>query len=157
MSNNQQNDQGYKSVIKEYDLYNDDINDFEVIDEIPTNYINDKKDKDNIDKNNENKKPNENDKIQNFLNEILKIIFYSRNKLSEFSSQSMQALNDDKNNNLFSYHLEELTAYDEFKDWAEVDTDKKQKYTIDFILRKKSSYENLANPKKTKKNNNIPN
>ena len=56
MSNNQQNDQGYKSVIKEYDLYNDDINDFEVIDEIPTNYINDKKDKDNIDKNNENKK-----------------------------------------------------------------------------------------------------
>ena len=157
MSNNQQNDQGYKSVIKEYDLYNDDINDFEVIDEIPTNYINDKKDKDNIDKNNENKKPNENDKIQNFLNEILKIIFYSRNKLSEFSSQSMQTLNDDKNNNLFSYHLEELTAYDEFKDWAEVDTDKKQKYTIDFILRKKSSYENLANPKKTQENNNIPN
>ena len=85
MSNNQQNDQGYKSVIKEYDLYNNDINDFEIIDEIPTNYINDKKGNNN-DKNDEIKKTKDNDKLQNFVNEILKIIFYSRNKLSEFSS-----------------------------------------------------------------------
>ena len=106
MSNNQQNDQGYKSVIKEYDLYNNDINDFEIIDEIPTNYINDKKDNNNNNKNQEIKNTKENDKLQNFVNEILKIIFYSRNKLSEFSSKSMLTLTDNKkDNNLFSYHL----------------------------------------------------
>ena len=154
MSNNQQNDQGYKSVIKEYDLYNNDINDFERIDEIPTNYINDKKDNNN-NKNQEIKSTKENDKLQNFVNEILKIIFYSRNKLSEFSSKSMLTLTDDKKDkNLFSYHLEELTAYDEFKDWAEVEGDKKQIYIIDFIIRKKNSYENLAEAKKTEENNN---
>ena len=156
MSNNQQNDQGYKSVIKEYDLYNNDINDFEIIDEIPTNYINDKKDNNNNNnKNQEIKNTKENDKLQNFVNEILKIIFYSRNKLSEFSSKSMLTLTDDKKDkNLFSYHLEELTAYDEFKDWAEVEGDKKQIYIIDFIIRKKNSYENLAEAKKTEENNN---
>ena len=40
MTKKQTNGQGYKTVMKEYDFYNNDNDDFEIIDEIPTNYIN---------------------------------------------------------------------------------------------------------------------
>ena len=33
------NDQDYKSVLKEYDYYNSNDNDFEIIDELPDNFM----------------------------------------------------------------------------------------------------------------------
>jgi hypothetical protein len=155
MSKNQLNDQGYNSVMKEYDFYNNNnnnIDDFEIIDEIPTNYINptvnEKNEKDNTITNSDQK-----DKLQNFVIELFKIIFYSRNLLSEFSSKSRQNLTDIKKSP-FSYHLEELIAYDDLKDWADKNDNKKKKYVIEFFICQKNSND-LGYTKKVK-DNNIP-
>ena len=79
MSNHQSNDQGYKSVMKEYDFYNDDINDFEIIDEIPTNYINTSSNNNNSSKNNNSLKNSaiekQKEKMNKFIINIFKIIF----------------------------------------------------------------------------------
>ena len=139
MSNHQSNDQGYKSVMKEYDFYNDDINDFEIIDEIPTNYINTSSNNNNSSKNNNSLKNSaiekQKDKMNKFIINIFKIIFKSRNKLSEFASKSK--LKNDENNKTdisFTFGIEELIAYDSFKDFDENDENKRQQYIIDFFL-----------------------
>ena len=86
MSKKQTNDQGYKSVMKEYDFYNNDNDDFEIIDEIPTNYINTTSNNNinNSLKNSEIEK--QKGKLNKFIIKLFKIIFNSRNKLSEFDS-----------------------------------------------------------------------
>ena len=140
--------------MKEYDFYNNNnnIDGFEIIDEIPTNYINptvnEKNEKDNTITNSDQK-----DKLQNFVIELFKIIFYSRNLLSEFSSKSRQNLTDNKKSP-FSYHLEELIAYDDLKDWADKNDNKKKKYVIEFFICQKNSND-LGYTKKVK-DNNIP-
>ena len=137
MSNNQQNDPGYKQVMQEYDFYNDNNNDFEIIDEIPTSYINNTSKE--IDKNNDKTKNSINEKqkekLEKFIVNIFKIIFNSRNKLSEFATQSKKKLNQDINDDTsFSFDIEELIAYDNLKAYDDNDKNKKQKYTIDFFL-----------------------
>ena len=137
MSKDQPNDQGYNSVMKEYDFYNNNnIDDFEIIDEIPTNYINPT---DNEKNKNDNTIPNydQKKKLQNFVIQLFKIIFYSRNLLSEFSSKSSQNLEEiNKKDDPFSYHIEELIAYDDLKDWAENSDNKKKKYVIEFMSKR---------------------
>ena len=132
-------DQGYNSVIKEYDFYNCNDNDFEIIYE----YSNNKKDQQNDEKNNinNNDKNNKNNKkIQNFILKIFKIIFKSRNKRNEFSSKSKLKLNDNKKeNNLFEVDIEELIEYDNLRILDDSNGDKKKKYIIDFYLVKKES------------------
>ena len=148
MSGDKPSDQGYKTVMKEFDYYNNDVDDFEILDEIPTNYINptpDTKDNHNNNQDNTQKKidmtkiSEQRKKLQKFVTGLFKIIFYSRNKLSEFSSRSRQKLDEDKKfGNIFP-SLEELTAYDDLKDWTDISDSKKQKYIIDFFLHKKNS------------------
>lgn len=137
MSKNQQNDPGYKQVMQEYDFYNDNNNDFEIIDEIPTSYISNTSKE--IDKNNDKTKNSINEKqkekLQKFIVDIFKIIFNSRNKLSEFASRSKKKLNEDINDDMsFSFDIEELIAYDNLKAYDDKDKNKRQKYTIDFFL-----------------------
>ena len=155
MSKDQPNDQGYNSVMKEYDFYNNNnIDDFEIIDEIPTNYINPT---DNEKNKNDNTIPNydQKKKLQNFVIQLFKIIFYSRNLLSEFSSKSSQNLEEiNKKDDPFSYHIEELIAYDDLKDWAENSDNKKKKYVIEFFLCPKDN--NDLRKSKKFKDNNIP-
>jgi hypothetical protein len=155
MSKNQSNDQGYKLVMKEYDFYNNNDNDdFEIIEDIPTNYITTASKETNISNNNINSKfsdPIKNStivqsqkKLENFVVDAFKIIFYSRNKLSEFTSQSKLKLNEDKkNDNPFGFGVEELIAYDNLKYLDERNDNKKQQYIIDFFL-----YENNNNDTK---------
>ena len=40
MASNQNNDQGYTAVEKEYDFFNNNITDFEIINDIPNSFIN---------------------------------------------------------------------------------------------------------------------
>ena len=137
MSKNQLNDQGYKQVMKEYDFYNNNNDDFEIIDEIPTSYINDSpkeiyKNKEKLKNSNLEKQK---EKLEKFIVDIFKIIFNSRNKLSEFATQSKKKLNEDINNDTsFSFDIEELIAYDSLKAYGDNDKNKKQKYIIDFFL-----------------------
>ena len=143
MSNSQSNDQGYKSVMKEYDFYNDDINDFEIIDEIPTNYMNTPSNNNNSSKNNNSLKNSaiekQKDKMNKFIINIFKIIFKSRNKLSEFASQSKHNMNESNKTDMsFAFDIDELIAYDNFKDSGDNDDNKRQQYIIDFFL-----YENV--------------
>ena len=151
------NDQGYKSVIKEYDYYNNNLDDFEIIDEIPSTYKNKtqiEKDNNNINTQNNNLRSINSDQkkeLQQFVTDLFRIIFNSRNKLSEFSSKSRQNLNIGINDykNTFSYYLEDLTAYDDLKDFADNKNDnKKQKYIIDFYLYKKYNNENTDHKKR---------
>jgi len=101
MSNEKLNepDNGYKSVLKEYDYYNNTENDFEIIDEYENNYTNNQKD--NINKEDEIKQKS---KFQNFIADIFKIIFNSRNQSSEFYSKSKKKLKG----NSFQIDLDEL-------------------------------------------------
>ena len=142
MSNSQSNDQGYKSVMKEYDFYNDDINDFEIIDEIPTNYMNTSSNNNNSSKNNNSLKNSaiekQKDKMNKFIINIFKIIFKSRNKLSEFASKSKHKIDESNKTDIsFAFDIEELIAYDNLKDFGDNDDKKKQQYIIDFFLYEK--------------------
>ena len=135
MSKKQTNDQGYKSVMKEYDFYNNDNDDFEIIDEIPTNYINTTSNNNmtNSLKNSDIEKQKE--KLNKFIIKLFKIIFNSRNKLSEFDSKSKPKLNENiKTNNTFTFDIEELIAYDSFKDMDDNNDNNRQQYIIDFFL-----------------------
>ena len=135
MSKKQTNDQGYKSVMKEYDFYNNDNDDFEIIDEIPTNYINTTSNNNinNSLKNSEIEK--QKGKLNKFIIKLFKIIFNSRNKLSEFDSKSKPKLNENiKTNNTFTFDIEELIAYDSFKDMDDNNDNNRQQYIIDFFL-----------------------
>ena len=124
------NDQGYKAVMKEYDFYNSNDNDFEIIDECPTNYVN------SLPENNiANNFTHESVKLQNFFVNIFKIIFSSRNKRSEFSSKSKKNLD----NSSFIYDIEELIEYDNLK----AHDNKKKKYIIEFYLYEKDNDDNL--------------
>ena len=139
MSNRQSNDQGYKSVMKEYDFYNDDNNDFEIIDEIPTNYINTSSNNNNTSKNNNELKNSaiekQKEKLNKLIINIFKIIFNSRNKLSEFASKSKHKMNESNKADIsFTFDIEELIAYDNFKDFDDNDENKRQQYIIDFFL-----------------------
>ena len=135
MSKKQTNDQGYRSVMKEYDFYNNDNDDFEIIDEIPTNYINTTSNNNinNSLKNSEIEK--QKGKLNKFIIKLFKIIFNSRNKLSEFDSKSKPKLNENiKTNNTFTFDIEELIAYDSFKDMDDNNDNNRQQYIIDFFL-----------------------
>ena len=118
------NDQGYKSVIKEYDYYNNNLDDFEIIDEIPSTYKNKtqiEKDNNNINTQNNNLRSINSDQkkeLQQFVTDLFRIIFNSRNKLSEFSSKSRQNLNIGINDykNTFSYYFENFAFKDFNKD-----------------------------------------
>jgi len=139
MSNHQTNDQGYKSVMKEYDFYNDDNNDFEIIDEVPTNYINtSSKNNNNSTNNKELKKSStekQKEKLNKFIINIFKTIFNSRNKLSEFASKSKHKMNEsNKTDTSFTFDIEELIAYDSLTDFSSKDEKKMQQYVIDFFL-----------------------
>ena len=142
-------DQGYKSVLKEYDFYHSNDNDFEIIEEYSNKYINTLNDNNNNIKNNL-KIQNQNEKLQNFIIKILKIIFNSRNKRL-FSSKSKRQLNDNKNNNnFFPVDIEELIEYDDLKAWDNSDGDKKKKYIIDFYLIKNNNANDKDNLKSVK-------
>ena len=135
MTKNQTNGQGYKTVMKEYDFYNNDNDDFEIIDEIPTNYINTTSNNNmtNSLKNSDIEKQKE--KLNKFIIKLFKIIFNSRNKLSEFDSKSKPKLNENiKTNNTFTFDIEELIAYDNFKDMDDINDNNRQQYIIDFFL-----------------------
>ena len=123
--------------MKEYDFYNSNDNDFEIIDECPTNYIN------SLPENNiSNNLIYESDKLQNFFVNIFKIIFSSRNKRSEFSSKSKKNLN----NSSFTFDIEELIEYDDLK----ANDNKKKKYIIEFYLYENDSEVNLARSRRLK-------
>ena len=131
------NDQGYKTVMKEYDFYNSNDNDFEIIDECPTNYIN------SLPENNiTNNFTHDNVKLQNFFVNIFKIIFSSRNKRSEFSSKSKKNLDSSS----FTVDIEELIEYDNLKPHD----NKKKKYIIEFYLYEKDKEDNLVKSMKIK-------
>ena len=135
------NDLGYKSVLKEYDFYHSNDNDFEIIEEYSNNYINTPNDNDNNNnsiKNNLEIK-NQNEKLQNYIIKILKIILNSRNNSYTFSSNSKRQLKDNKNNNFFPIDIEEIIEYDNLKAWDNSDGDKKKKYIIDFYLIKNNN------------------
>ena len=118
------NDQGYKTVMKEYDFYNSNDNDFEIIDECPTNYIN------SLPENNiVNNFTHESVKLQNFVVNIFKIIFSSRNKRSEFSFKSKKHLE----NSSFTVDIEELIEYDNLK----ARDSKKKNISLNFIYMEK--------------------
>ena len=140
MSSKQNNDQGYNSVMKEYDYYNNNINDdFEIIDDIPNSYIMPENNNKNTQNNNntmtDSKLEKTKKKLENFITNIYKIIFDSRNKLSEFSSKSRKKLNEiKKENDIFNPEIEDLLGYDYLKAWDESDGSKKKKYIIEFYL-----------------------
>ena len=71
-------DNGYKSVLKEYDFYNNTDNDFEIIDECPTNDMNNKND-------NSFEDLCQKSIIQKYILIFIQIIFNSRNQSSFFS------------------------------------------------------------------------
>ena len=125
MSNEKLNepDNGYKSVLKEYDYYNNTENDFEIIDEYENNYTNNQKN--NINKEDEIKQKS---KFQNFIADIFKIIFNSRNQSSEFYTKSKKKLKA----NSFQIDLDELIEYENLR--ATNYNNDKKKYFIDFYL-----------------------
>jgi hypothetical protein len=116
--------------MKEYDFYNSNDNDFEIIDECSTNYIN------SLPENNiTNNFTDEKVKLQNFFVNIFKIIFSSRNKKHEFSSKSKKNLD----NSSFTVDIEELIEYDNLK----AHDSKKKKYIIEFYLYEKDNEDNM--------------
>ena len=131
------NDQGYISVMKEYDFYNINDNDFEIIDECPFNKIN------SLPENNiTNNFNHENVKLQNFFVNIFKIIFSSRNIRSGFSSKSKKNLD----NSSFTYDIEDLIEYDNLK----AHDNRKKKYVIEFYLYEKDNEDNMIKSKRIK-------
>ena len=71
-------DNGYKTVLKEYDFYNNTDNDFEIIEDCPKNDMNNKND-------NSFEDLCQNSIIQNYILIFFQIIFNSRNQSSSFS------------------------------------------------------------------------
>lgn len=129
----QNSEQGYKSVMKEYDFYNNNIDDFEIIGEIPSTTTiptqNEKViiNKDNIQK---SKYSEIKDKLKQFLTDLFRIIFESR----EYNSKSRQKLNE---LDFSGDYIEELTAYDDLKGSSDDKEDKSLKYSIYYYLYKK--------------------
>lgn len=127
-------DNGYKSVLKEYDFYNNTENDFEIIDEFDSNYFDNKNDKD---KDNNNKEMICDSEFKDFIVYIFKIIFKSRNQISEFHTKSKSNLNEDS----FQIDLDEL--FMDYKDLGVANDNNKKKYFIDFYLVKKDKDEDI--------------
>ena len=128
--NRNQTDNGYNSVIKEYDFYHNEDNGFEIIDEIPTNDYNNNSKNGNNDKNNISNSIedlNNNKKFKEFILTIFRIIFNARNQSSEFYSKSKRNLKESS----FQFGLEELIEYDNLGISNNKD---KKKYFIDFYL-----------------------
>ena len=138
MASNQNNDQGYTAVEKEYDFFNNNITDFEIINDIPNSFINPENNNDinNIKNNNDLKFEKQKKKLENFVTEIFKIIFKSRNKFSEFSSKSKRKLNETKkdDDDPFKPNIEELIEYDNLKAWDKSENSQKRKILIEFYL-----------------------
>ena len=133
---NNQRDNGYNSVLKEYDFYHNEDNDFEIIDEIPNDCYNSKND--NNDKNNNSisiEDLNNITKFKDFILTIFRIIFNSRNLGSEFYSKSKRNLKD----NLFGIGIEELIEYDNL---GISNNNDKKKYFIDIYLIKNDNNNN---------------
>ena len=148
------NDQGYNSVLKEYDFYNSNDDEFEIIDEFPKNYISNIGEKNSNDKENIKEIINKKEKIKNFIIKIFKVIFNSRNKRSEFSSKSKRKLNNNKSvHNFFTVDIEELIEYDNLKAWDDSEGEKNKKYIIDFYLIKNDE-KNKDSHKRVKNNDN---
>ena len=147
MAKKKENDsyKDYKSVLKEYDFYNNNDDDFEIIEECPNSYIN------NIDNNeNKNEAINQNSKFESFILNIFKIIFYSRNQGSEFEFCSNSS--EKKSNNSFQIKFEELIQYENLR--ASNSNSEKKKYFIDFYLTKNESEKDNNSMKSAKLNNN---
>lgn len=142
------NDQDYKSVLKEYDYYNSNDNDFEIIDELPDNFMYNPTS--NV-INNSIKIKDQDKKLKNLIIKIFTIIFNSRNKRSEFSSKSKRKLKDNTNDNSFKVDIEELIEYDNLKAWDESKGEKKKKYIIDFYLYKNNNDNDKDSLKSAKK------
>ena len=131
-----QTDNGYNSVLKEYDFYHNDDNDFEVIDEIPNesnNNKNDNNDKNNISTSIEDL--NNNKKFKDFILTIFRIIFNARNQSSEFYTKSKRNLKESS----FQFELDELLEYDNL---GISNNNDKKKYFIDFYLIKNNNDDN---------------
>ena len=133
----------YKSVLKEYDFYNNNDNDFEIIEEC-TNTHN------NI-SNNETKNEiiNQNFKFENFIINTFRIIFNARNQGSEFGSSSKST--EKISNNSFQIDFEELIEYENLK--TSNYNNEKKKYFIDFYLIKNKNEQDNNSLKSVKVNN----
>ena len=126
--NRNQIDNGYNSVLKEYDFFHNEDNDFEIIDEIPNDCNNSKNN--NNDKNNNSisiEDANNNAKFKDFILTIFKIVLDVRVESSELYSKSKKNLKKSS----FQYDIEELIEYDSLR--ISNNTDKK-KYFIDIYL-----------------------
>ena len=130
-----QTDNGYNSVLKEYDFYHNDDNDFEVIDEIPNEFNNKNEDNDKNNKSNSIEDLNNNKKFKDFILTIFRIIFNARNQSSEFYSKSKRNLKESS----FQFGLEELIEYDNL---GISNNNDKKKYFIDFYLIKNNNDDN---------------
>ena len=110
---------GYKSVLKEYDFYNNIDDDFVVIDKYENDIIN----------KNENNDKEEiiNSKFQDFISDMFRIIFNSRNQSSEFYTKSKNKIKD----NSFQIDLDELI---ELENLRATNNNDKKKYFVDFYL-----------------------
>ena len=128
---------GYDSVIKEYDFYNTNDNDFEIIDEVPNDFM--KED-------NKTNFYNNQTNLEKFVVELFKIIFYSRNKVSEFYSKSRRKLNE-KMDSSFQIDIEELIEYENLRASNNEKDNKKKKYFIDFYLIKNDDKNSLNSAK----------
>ena len=107
---------------KKQDINNKNDDDFEIIDEVPNDYIDDTVKTNNNKENNIKEEEDHNKKMHNFIVKILTIIFDSRDKKKEFSTKSRKNLTDS-----FSFGIEELIEYDDIKPCDESDGDKKKK------------------------------
>ena len=133
---------------KKQDINNKNDDDFEIIDEVPNDYIDDTVKTNNNKENNIKEEEDHNKKMHNFIVKILTIIFDSRDKKKEFSTKSRKKLTDS-----FSFGIEELIEYDDIKPCDESDGDKKKKYIIDFFLYKNNP-ENNESTQSAKTNDN---
>ena len=113
-------DNGYKSVLKEYDFYNNIDDDFVVIDKYENDIINNQ---------NENNDKEEiiNSTFQDFISDMFRIIFNSRNQSSEFYTKSKNKIKD----NSFQIDLDELI---ELENLRATNNNDKKKYFVDFYL-----------------------
>ena len=130
-----QTDNGYNSVLKEYDFYHNDDNDFEVIDEIPNEFNNKNEDNDKNNKSNSIEDLNNNKKFKDFILTIFRIIFNARNQSSEFYTKSKRNLKESS----FQFELDELLEYDNL---GISNNNDKKKYFIDFYLIKNNNDDN---------------
>lgn len=112
---------GYNSVIKEFDIYNNTDDEFEIIDAFPNDFYN---------KNNDNNDSFEDlgpiSKLQSYILYYFKIIFNSRNKNSKLMTKSKEKLKD----NPIPKDGKELIEYESVTS----SNNSKNTYFIDFYL-----------------------